>query len=106
MSETATNRPQGATPDRDPDSAWLAAYALGLAYSSDSEEQQIELLLDATHGQPELLEFARQRLATTEVVDTGLREAADQLLHRARTLHTSEVCQTISRGNDAPLRGS
>src|SRR6056297_377463 len=68
----------------DPDSAWLAAYALGLAYSSNGQEEQIDLVRDAADGRSELLDLARQRLDTTEVAHAGLREAAQQLLHRAR----------------------
>jgi hypothetical protein len=49
-------------PDPEVDSAWLAAYALGLAYSSRSQEERVELLRDATDGRAELLAVAQQRL--------------------------------------------
>ena len=94
MSETATHDTDVTT--HDPDSAWLAAYALGLAYSSNGQQEQLELLLDAADGDPELLDHARQRLATTEVADPPLRETAQQLLHHARTVQRTDT------GHDHP----
>ncbi len=94
MSETATHDTDVTT--HDPDSAWLAAYALGLAYSSNGQQEQLELLLDAADGDPELLDHAHQRLATTEVADPPLRERAQRLLDRARTV------QGAGTGQDHP----
>ena len=106
MSATAADHPHPATPDRDPESAWLAAYALGLAYSRNGHQRQVELLLDAADGGPELLERARQRLASTEVADPHLREVAQRLLQRACTLRTNELCQPASGRTGRPLHGS
>lgn len=86
MSETAATRPDQTTLHPDPDSAWLAAYALGLAYSQTSRQQQVDLLREATHGQPALLDVAHRRLATTDVIEPDLRDQAQHLLDRARTL--------------------
>jgi len=96
VSETTTRHPNHTTPHPDPESAWVAAYALGLAYSSNSQPQQVDLLHEATDGQPELLDLARQRLDTTEVADPDLREAAQHLLHRARTLHLTGSTTTTT----------
>ena len=83
-----------------PDSAWLAAYALGLAYSSNGQQQQLELLLDAAHGDPGLLDHARQRLAATEVADPPLRDTAQQLLDRALTVQRAGTGQHHPGGPD------
>jgi hypothetical protein len=71
-------------PDPEVDSAWLAAYALGLAYSSRSQEERVELLRDATDGRAELLAVAQQRLDLVAVVEPGLRAQARRLLECAR----------------------
>ncbi len=73
-------------PTLDPDSAWLAAYALGLAYSETSQQQRVHLLREVTRGQPELLDGARERLESAEVIEPDLRDRARRLLVRARTL--------------------
>lgn len=75
----------------DSESAWLAAYALGLAYSSRTHQDRVELLQEATRERPELLTLARHRLETTDVVEPGLRDRARRLLDRARTLSTSGI---------------
>ncbi len=82
-------------PDPDADSAWLAAYALGLAYSQTSQQQQVDLLREATQGQPELLDVAPQRLDTTDVIEPDLRDQAQRLLGRARTLTVNGAPATI-----------
>lgn len=90
MSELAANhRGEPEQIAGDPESAWLAAYALGLAYSSRSHQDRVELLQEATRERPELLTLARHRLETTEVVEPGLRDRARRLLDRARTLSVS-----------------
>ena len=81
-----------------PDSAWLAAYALGLAYSSNDQEQQIDLVREAADGRADLLDLARRRLDTTEVPHAGLREAAQQLLHGARNPH--RTCVRMASSDD------
>lgn len=67
-----------------PSAAWLAAYALGLAYSESSEQQCLTDLRDATRGHPELLEAAYRRLHGAEVAERATCEAALQLLDAAR----------------------
>lgn len=76
---------QTGQPELDPDSVWLAAYALGLAYSSTTHQQRVDLLQEATRRQPELLAVAEQRLQAADVVEPDLRDQARRLLARART---------------------
>jgi hypothetical protein len=68
----------------DPSEAWLAAYALGLAYSEGSENQHLTDLTDVTQGHPELLEAAHRRLDGADVAERAICEAALHLLDRAR----------------------
>lgn len=96
MSGRHTDHPERTAPHPDPESAWLAAYALGLAFSNNSQPRQIDLLQEAADGQPELLDLARQRLDTTEIVDPNLRDQARRLLDRARTLHTTGSTTTTT----------
>ena len=67
----------------EPSEAWLAAYALGLAYSESSERQCLRDLIDAARGHPELLEAAYRRLDGAEVAEPAICEAALHLLDRA-----------------------
>jgi hypothetical protein len=85
-------------PAPEADSAWLAAYALGLAYSSRSQEERVELLRDATDGRAELLAIAQQRLDLVEVVEPGLRAQARRLLERARTLSATGAAAPAAHG--------
>jgi hypothetical protein len=87
MSNPADDRTHQTT--LDPGSAWLAAYALGLAYSSRSQDEQVELLRDVVDGRAELLSVAQQRLDVVEVIEPALRAQARRLLDRARTLTMS-----------------
>lgn len=82
MSGLAADQPD---PTLDPDSAWLAAYALGLAYSSTTHQQRVNLLREATRSQPELLAVAEQRLEGAGVVEPARRDQARRLLKGART---------------------
>ncbi len=68
----------------DPSEAWLAAYALGLAYSDNSDQQRLTKLLTATQGCPELLEAAYRRLHGAEVAEPSICDDALHLLDRAR----------------------
>lgn len=110
MSETTTHHldrathhpPTGHAPDYD--STWLAAYALGLAYSSYGRQQQVDLLLEVADGQPQLLDHAHQRLDTTEVADPNLRQTAQHLLHHARTVHGTNGGQWGPQGAPATRR--
>ena len=67
----------------DPSEAWLAAYALGLAYSDNSDQQRLTDLLDATRGCPELLEAAYRRLHGADVAERSICDDALRLLVRA-----------------------
>jgi hypothetical protein len=72
----------GRTPE--PSAAWLAAYALGLAYSEGSDQQCVTGLIDVTGDHPELLEAAHRTLDGAAVVEQVVCEAALDLLDRAR----------------------
>jgi hypothetical protein len=78
MSDTATSPMLGGSV------AWLAAYALGLAYSGSSDEQRLADLIDTTRGDTQLLEAAHRRLDGAEVAERAICEAALHLLARAR----------------------
>ena len=77
MSNTA------AMPPLDPPVAWLAAYALGLAYSDNSDQQCLGELLEAAQGCPALLSAARRRLDGVEVAERSICDDAIGLLDRA-----------------------
>jgi hypothetical protein len=96
MSDPADDRTDQTT--LDPDSAWLAAYALGLAYSTRSQQERVDLLRDVTGGQADLLAVAQQRLELAEVVEPGLRDQARRLLDRARMLSVSNALTTTAHG--------
>lgn len=67
-----------------PSAAWLAAYALGLAYSEGSDQQCLTDLLAATRGRTEPLDAAHRRLDAAEVAERSICEGALRLLDRAR----------------------
>lgn len=71
--------------------AWLAAYALGLAYSESSAKQRVTDLLDAAQGCPVLLEAAHRRLDGAEVAERGICDDALRLLARAMARTGPEV---------------
>ncbi len=73
-------------PARDAESAWLAAFALGLVYSGKDQGERVHLLREATQERPELLAAAEERLETVQLVEPELRDQARRLLDRARTL--------------------
>ncbi|TVR36695.1 MAG: hypothetical protein EA388_03150 [Nitriliruptor sp.] len=75
--ETASSSPSDAS------AAWLAAYALGLAYSDNSVQQRLIDLRDASQGCPELLRAAHRRLDVADVADRGICDDALHLLDRA-----------------------
>ncbi len=68
-------------------SAWLAAYALGLTYSSRSDQQRLSCLRDAAEPHPGGLETAYLRLQAAEVAEPTSREQALRLLEQAMTTH-------------------
>lgn len=61
---------------------WLAAYALGLAYSSLPDREAVRLLCRATHGRRELA-LARAQLCGWAVVDASQQQRALRLLATA-----------------------
>jgi len=76
MSDTATS------PTLDTSVAWLATYALGLAYSEKSDQQRLIDLFEATRC-PQLLDAAHQRLYGSEVTERSTCDDALRLLDRA-----------------------
>lgn len=88
MSDTATTLPPDASV------AWLAAYALGLAYSENSEQQRLSELLKAAQDCPELLNAAHRRLDGAEVAERSICDDALRLLDRAMARTGPEVSST------------
>jgi hypothetical protein len=64
-------------------SAWLAAFALGLAYSRRPEHELVCELREVTASQPWLLGEARGRLASRTVTEPDVCRDAVRLLARA-----------------------
>jgi hypothetical protein len=77
MNDTAALRPSGTSV------SWLVAYALGLAYSENTDHQRLTDLVEVTQGQPELLEAAHRRLDGADVAERSICEDALRLLARA-----------------------
>lgn len=78
-------------PGGDAISAWLAAYALGLAYSSRSDQQRLACLREAAHPHPGGLEAAHLRLQAAEVAEVAeptIHQQALHLLEQAMAAHT------------------
>lgn len=65
--------------------AWLAAYALGVAYSQSADQQRLTDLIAAARGCPVLLEAAHQRLDGADIAEPSIRDEARRLLDHART---------------------
>ncbi|MDP8930186.1 MAG: hypothetical protein M3O70_16865 [Actinomycetota bacterium] len=61
---------------------WLAAYALGLAFSAEPEEACVQRLVDAAED-AQALEVARGRVLGVGVGDEVTRRRAADLLDRA-----------------------
>ncbi len=93
MSDTATDPPLVL----DPSEAWLAAYALGLAYAEKTDAQRLSELLDAIQGHPELLEAAHRRLHGADVVEPGIGDEALRLLARAMVRTGCRAPHPLSR---------
>ena len=70
-------------PGPDGHSAWLAAYALGLTYSSRSDQQRLTFLREAARPHPGGLKAAHLRLQTADVAEPTSRRQALQLLEHA-----------------------
>jgi hypothetical protein len=64
----------------DPSSAWLAAFALGLAHSETPADEQVAEVRAVVAGQPRLLTAAARRLVSAAVATPRLREDALALL--------------------------
>jgi hypothetical protein len=79
--ETAPTAHQAAGPNAV--SAWLAAYALGMTYSSRSDQQRLACLRDAAHPHPGGLEAAHLRLKAAEVAEPTSHQQALHLLEQA-----------------------
>lgn len=71
-------------PSLDASVAWLAAYALGLAYSDNSDKQRLSDLIEAARDHPDLLEAASRRLDGAEVAERSICDDALRLLDGAR----------------------
>ena len=70
-------------PGGDAISAWLAAYALGLTYSSRPQQQRLACLRDAARPHPGGLEAAHLRLQTAGVAEPASQQQALHLLDHA-----------------------
>jgi len=64
-------------------SAWVVAFALGLAHSARSDAERIGELQEATGRRLDLLHLAHDRLRVAEVADPGTRLAVLDLIARA-----------------------
>lgn len=69
--------------DQAPASAWLAAFALGLAYSQRPRRELLAELRDAAAGRTRLLDAAASRLAQVDVAEPSVRHEALNLLQLA-----------------------
>jgi hypothetical protein len=74
-------------PGPDAPSAWLAAYALGLTYSSRSDQQRLADLRAAAQPHPGGLEAAHLRLQAAEVAEPTSHKQALHLLEQAMATH-------------------
>ncbi len=91
MRETATSLPSDASV------AWLAAYALGLAYSDNPDQQRVTDLLEASQGCPELLHTAHRRLDGVDVAERSICDEALRLLDRAMVRVSPDLPRTPGR---------
>lgn len=95
-------RDPATSPALEASAAWIAAYALGLAYSESSDQQRLADLLDAAGGRTALLDAAHRRLDGAEVAERAIREAALHLLERAR----GRVADSTGSGHASMARGT
>jgi hypothetical protein len=77
--------PLTATHDPSTASAWLAAFALGLAYSQRPEHELVCELREVTAARPWLLIEARHQLASRAVAEPDICREAVRLLSRAES---------------------
>ena len=78
-------------PGGDAISAWLAAYALGLTYSSHPQQQRLACLRDAARPHPGGLEAAHLRLQTAGIAEPTNQQQALHLLGHAMAAPTQPV---------------
>lgn len=69
--------------DVDPSISWLGAFAMGLAVSSQSEEERVAELVEASAGDQLQLEAARERVGGLRLGDQEVRRTAVHLLDAA-----------------------
>lgn len=81
---------------RDVSSTWVAAYAIGLVYSSASDRECLVLLIDATRNEAALLDAARHRLDGARVVEPGVADEAERLLAAARLLAGGDMARHLA----------
>ena len=77
-----------------PGSAWLAAYALGLAYSQRPYAERRHELVTAAGGCVESLRLGHARLLDSSVAEPDLQSAALLLLHEAMRSVTVDAAAT------------
>lgn len=69
--------------DADPRICWLGAFAMGLAVSSQSDEERIVELVEVSAGDQAQLEAARERILRRRPGDPQVRRTAVDLLEAA-----------------------
>ena len=79
------SEPAGVTPDSASASAWVAAFALGLAYSQRPDHELVCELREATASRPWLLEQARGQLVSRPVAEPDICRDALWLLSLAES---------------------
>lgn len=77
--------PTATTPGPATASAWLAAFALGLAYSQRPEPELVCELREVTAGREWLLAAARRQLASRTVVEPAISHQGQRLLELAES---------------------
>lgn len=79
-------------------SAWLAAYALGLAHTNSSPDTCVSALSTSADGCTDLLQDARAHLATMTDMDDDLRIRAGRLLTTAAAVSDDGGSAAVSDG--------
>lgn len=88
---TGVDAPTAVTRDPALTSAWLAAFALGLAYSPRPEPELVCELRDVAGGRSWLLIQARRQLASRTVAEPVISRQGERLLELAASA-TPVVC--------------
>lgn len=84
--------PVTAAPDPAIASAWVAAFALGLAYSERAEDELVWELRAVTSDRPWLLDQAQGQLASRAVAEPDICRTAVRLLSRADSSTPLDCC--------------